>query len=142
MIAHTRINARAIIRKDDDVLVCRLEGKKNYFFPGGGVEFKEGIEAALRRELQEELGVRTLSATFIGGMENLFDNDGQPYHELNLVFSATIDDHSAESKEVGHIAFTWMPISQLISENVLPKQLVSAVVQWMKDGKTFWVGMG
>lgn len=141
MANHTRINVRAIIQHENNVLVCELAGKHHYFFPGGGVEFKEGAEAALRRELQEELGVKTLSAKFIGAVENLFDNDGSPYHELNLVFAATIDDHSAESKEVGHLAFTWIPIAKLESENVLPKQLVAAVVKWMEDGQMFWVGM-
>lgn len=137
----TRINARAIIRKDDTVLMCKIAGKGNFFFPGGGVEFKEGVVAALRRELMEELGVNAINASFIGGVENLFDQDGQPYHELNIFFTATIDNHSAESKEIGHLSFAWMPIANLERENILPKHLVTTVVQWLKDGKTFWAGL-
>ncbi len=138
---NTRINARAIIQHDGKLLLCRLEGKKYYFFPGGGVEFTEDVVEGLRREMQEELGVKLLSAKFIGGVENLFDNDGSPYHELNVLFDATIDDHSAQSKEVGHIEFSWMLITDLERENVLPKKLIAAVVQWLQDGKTFWVGL-
>lgn len=139
----TRINARAIIRQDGKVLVCRFLDKqaKYYFFPGGGVEFGEGVETALRRELQEELGAGVTTATFIGGVENFFDNDGQPYHELNLLFSVTIDTSNPHSAEVDYLAFSWMPVADLERENVLPKQLVAAVVQWLKDGQTFWVGL-
>lgn len=138
---HTRINVRAVITNNDKVLLCHfVEGKTYSFFPGGGAEFTEGAEVALRRELQEELGVETQDTTFIGAVENLFDQDGKPYHELNLVFTTSIKELNVTSKE-HHIAFTWMPIADLERENVLPKQLVGAVAEWFKDGKMFWVGL-
>lgn len=143
MPSTTRINARAVIQNDNKILLCHFvrKDKTYYFLPGGGVEFAEDVVTALGRELKEELGVKLLDAKFIGGVENLFDNDGKLYHELNLVFSVTIDDMNPQSKE-DHIAFSWMPIADLERENVLPKPLVSAVVKWMNDGQTFWVGLG
>ena len=122
----------------DKVLLAKFVDKTYFFFPGGGVEFAEGVEAALKRELHEELGANLLSTTFIGASEHLFDNAGTPYHELNVVFSARIEDHHVVSKEA-NLTFTWMLINDLERENVLPKELVAAVVQWTKDGKTFWI---
>ena len=88
----TRINARGVIGDGDKVLLATFVDKTYFFFPGGGVEFAEGVEAALKRELNEELGAILLSTTFIGASEHLFDNAGTPYHELNVVFSARIED--------------------------------------------------
>lgn len=138
---HTRINVRAIIKNNDKVLLCHFVDDRGYhFFPGGGVEFTEGAEAALRRELEEELGVEIKNPKFIGAVENLFQQGGQPCHELNLVFTTTLHEPNATSKEK-HIAFTWLPIAELERANVLPKQLVKAVVQWLEDGQKFWVGI-
>lgn len=56
----SRFNVRvyALIAADDRVLTVRenLPGGPAVKFPGGGVEFGEGPEDALRRELVEELG--------------------------------------------------------------------------------------
>ncbi|KAF1051256.1 MAG: 8-oxo-dGTP diphosphatase [Stenotrophomonas maltophilia] len=55
--------AAAVIRGDDDqVLIARRPEDKHqgglWEFPGGKVEADEPVEAALSRELQEELGIR------------------------------------------------------------------------------------
>lgn len=138
MPTHTRINARAVIQKDDKVLLCRAKDDGYFFFPGGGIEFCEGAEGTLRREMQEELGVKLLKATFIGVVENQFVDKGKPNHELNLVFSVTIDEAHPASLET-HIDFAWMDVDNLEGHNVLPKHLTLAVTQWLKDGKVFWV---
>lgn len=140
MSGQTRINVRAVIQKNNSILLCSLVDKRYFFLPGGGVEFGEGAIVALKRELQEELGVKPLSANFIGAVENLFEQEGKPSHELNLVFAAQIDNTNIVSQEV-HIAFSWMSGDRLEQENVLPKQMVTAVLRWIKNGKVFWVGL-
>ncbi len=142
MSSHTRINTRAVIQNDNKVLLCHFprSDKKYFFFPGGGVEFGEGAEEGLRREMREELGVNVLEPTFIGAVENVFPQDGKPCHELNVVFSSQIDNLQAVSQEE-HIGFIWMPIEDLEKENVLPQQMVFAVTKWLKDKKVFWVGL-
>ena len=75
---------------DDRIFVVeghdRLKGQTFYRPPGGGIEFGEISEAALRRELVEELDVEPTSAQYIGTLENVFTYDGQPGHEVVAVY--------------------------------------------------------
>ncbi|MCL2440213.1 MAG: NUDIX domain-containing protein [Treponema sp.] len=47
---------RAIILKDNKILMVFLGKTKEYKFPGGGVEENENPEEALKREVMEEVG--------------------------------------------------------------------------------------
>lgn len=50
--------------------------------PGGGVEFGEHADAAIRREFAEELGVTLDEADLLGVTENIFDAQGRRGHEI------------------------------------------------------------
>ena len=56
-----RVAAAVVLRRDGDVLLAQRPPGKVYAgyweFPGGKLEQGESVEAALRRELQEEIGV-------------------------------------------------------------------------------------
>ncbi|MDQ0726177.1 NUDIX domain-containing protein [Microbacterium sp. W4I20] len=54
---------------------------------GGGIEFGEPAEVALRREFMEELGVVLESASLLGIRENIFTYEGEPGHEIAHIFA-------------------------------------------------------
>jgi len=56
-----RHTARGIILKDHHILLVTGHGADFYWTPGGGVEDGESIIDTLRREIQEELGVKVSS---------------------------------------------------------------------------------
>ena len=139
MKQQTRIVARAVITKGDQVLLCYMKKSQHYFFPGGGVEFQEGAVNTLRREMQEELGANMLTAKFIGFVENHFTDGETLCDEPNLVFAVTIDTDNPISKE-DHISFSWIKINDIAKENILPVTLKLAVAEWLNNGQMFWVG--
>jgi len=59
MSGEPRIRVSAVLRWRDRILLCRHEkGSKEYWLlPGGGVNSGESLVDALRRELEEEVGI-------------------------------------------------------------------------------------
>ena len=58
---------------------------------GGGVEHGETALEAVRREVREELGATLLDAELLGVLENIFELDGEPGHEVVFVHTGRLD---------------------------------------------------
>ena len=129
---------RAVIRRENKILVCRRKDKDYYFFPGGHVEFGESAQKALVRELKEELDLPVQKVSFIGSMENVFNEDYKKKHEFNLVFDVQARDVRDKSAE-DHLEFHFFDLKRLAKERVLPIDLRDQVLKWLGDKKIFWV---
>lgn len=62
---------------------------------GGGIEFGEPSEAALRREFREELDVELGAVQLLGVIENIFEYEGAPGHEIVHVYGVESADFDA-----------------------------------------------
>lgn len=135
----TEIIARAVIRRDGQLLVARQRNKSWSFLPGGHVEPGEPVEVALVRELGEELGTEAKIAGFVGAVENSYIEDGTTHHEINLVFEVVITDTEPVSQE-DHLEFHWLPLNQLAEADVRPGALKNALVTAGDNRTRFWHG--
>ena len=96
------------VRRDDVLLVfeARDESKNETFYRplGGGIEFGEYGETAVRREMREELGVELRDVRYVATLENIYTAESRPGHEIVLVFEANLaDEHLyAVHEMVGH----------------------------------------
>lgn len=86
----------AVIRKGNKVLAMQgVDTAKNehfYRLPGGGIEFGEKAEEALKREMKEELGLDVIIQKQLGVVENLFEFNQKKGHEIVFVFEATLSE--------------------------------------------------
>jgi len=86
----------ALIESEGKLLVCqRRRGSKfelQWEFPGGKVEPGEALEAALARELQEELGVAALIGPEVHHLQHQYRQSGQPFELVFFAASAAPGD--------------------------------------------------
>ena len=122
--------ALAVPRRGDDVLVFEYHDPtkdQTFYRPlGGGIEFGETAESAVRRELREELGVDLLNVRRLGVLENIFHGFGRDGHEIAFVFGCQLADQTLYERDlVGEILddagtkVKWRPLSCFGSDGPL-----------------------
>lgn len=136
--------ARAVIldKIGGKILLCATKNKNHYYLPGGHIEFGESAAGALSRELLEETGRKTDSAqfSFAGASENVFTEEGEEHHEINLFFHVNgifSSDEKVASKE-DHILFEWVSLADLQRFPVLPKSLPLMFKEWSEGKEILW----
>ena len=110
----------ALIESGGKLLVCqRRRGARfelMWEFPGGKVHTGEALEAALARELREELGVRATIGSEVYRTQHTYAEMGEP---LELVFFTA----SAPAGDMRNLAFEqidWRGPQALPGMNFLP----------------------
>lgn len=107
-----RFVAAALILRGDEVLICQRKAGSpmglKWEFPGGKIEAGESPEQALRRELDEELGIQASIGTRIAHLRHTYRSGGA----VDLQFFAV---HSFEGELVNHIFedMRWSPLRDL-----------------------------
>ena len=88
--------AIGIFRRADQILVgFAYDALKNERYcrpPGGAIEFGERAADAFRREIREEAHAQINAVRLLGVLENTFELEGVPKHEIIFVFEASFTD--------------------------------------------------
>jgi ADP-ribose pyrophosphatase YjhB (NUDIX family) len=128
MPGQIRVLALALFRQEDRILVLEgydpVKGETFYRLPGGGVEFGEYGQAAIAREMREELGAEIECVRYLTTLENVFVYAGQKGHEVALLYEAAFVDRSfyARPEFLGResdgsiFKMLWKPLATLAAD--------------------------
>lgn len=87
-------NGKILVSKGYD----KVKNQTFYRCLGGGIEFLEKSDEALKREFLEELGIDITVKDFLGITENIFTFEGKEAHELVFFYSIDINDSDYKEK--------------------------------------------
>ncbi len=135
-----KLRVTGIIMNGDSVLLDKHSVDNKYRLPGGRVSINESSEDAIKRELEEEIGVIFDIDSFVGITEEFYINyEGIKTHCINLYYKAKFsnpeeinkiefdrleDDHGTS---VQH-GFKWVKLSDLESINLVPKEIKKCII--------------
>lgn len=120
-----RVISICVFRHGSNILVAEgFDEKKaeRFFRPiGGEVELGEKTAETISREIREELGQEIHHVKRLAVLENLFQYNGQPGHEIVFVFDAEFIDKSLyEMPEIPMNEDVWIGPARWIDLNMLP----------------------
>jgi 8-oxo-dGTP diphosphatase len=109
-----QLRVAAIILRQDQLLLVehRKHGQRYWVLPGGRLEGNETLDAALRRELTEELGV----AARVGRLVIVCESLAPDRHVVNLIFQAEIGesaDPHLDPRDPVLAGWQWVSVDQL-----------------------------
>lgn len=131
-----RSAARAIIMKNDSVLLVQMQNDDGEFFilPGGGQVHGETLVQAVKRECMEELGIEISVGRLVYtreyiGKNHQFDSRHNNFHQIEHVFICKIlndtqlgNGHEVDKKQTG---YRWIKIDKMSQYKVLPTSIKS-----------------
>ena len=131
---HFNLRAAALIVDDGHLLLHRAREHAIWSLPGGRVEPGEAASDAIVRELMEETGetVECQELAFI--VENFFDWQGVPVHEIGFYAWATLVSPRLRDKCRSHagieaenpLEYRWFSLGELPGVNLFPEFLRTA----------------
>lgn len=130
--------SRAVLLNKKKILVCKDKKNKNYFLPGGHVEFGEFSKDALLRELKEEVSLDIKKAELIGVVENFYTKKKEDFHEVNFFYYVTSNKREIKSNE-DHLDFFLFNKKEFSEKDVRPKEVKKAILSWIKNKKFFYI---
>lgn len=118
--------ARAIVLREDRMLLLFTERYNDFSLPGGGVDQDEDIHVALKRELEEETGARNIRVHAHYGFIEEYRPHWKPEYDLMHMTShffvcavaPELEGVRMERHEIANgMRPVWIPVSEALDHN-------------------------
>ena len=133
-----RTRSGIILIEDNKLAVIeRHRAERHYFaFPGGGVDEGETPEEAAVREAEEELGIQVVIKQKVADV--LINGNTQHYFLAEKIGgefgTGTGEEYGEYDPAHGTYLPLWMPLSDVLIKNVVPRELADLVVRSSLEG--------
>lgn len=130
-----RIRAAAAIVQEGALLLVRHEkdGRGYWMLPGGGVQWGEGIDAAVRRELIEETGLEVSTGELLFVKDTIHPEGAR--HMVHIVLRATVVGGELRPSQDPRVVETrWVPFSDLPAIDFRP-DVMPVLIQLLAEAE-------
>ncbi len=122
----TRLSIYGVAINDGSILLCRIApgypGARRWTLPGGGVEWGEHPEDALKREVCEETGLELDTYEFLGIDSKIYEDDRFPdgLHIIRLIYRTPLTGNPKVTEIDGSVdQVRWTPLTDLDTISVI-----------------------
>jgi 8-oxo-dGTP diphosphatase len=120
----------ALIIREDTILICQRTPDQNlplkWEFPGGKIEPGEAQEAALRRELEEELGIRATIGAKVATIRHTYGNGSAVELHFFVVSSFQGEIENRIFHDVRWVSKTDLPTYDFLEADIALVQDIAA----------------
>ena len=132
-LPRTRLSIYGVAINNGSILLCRIAtgypGEGRWTLPGGGVEWGEHPEDALRREVFEEAGLNVKIFEFVGIDSRVYEDDRYPdgLHIIRMIYRTPLAGEPQVTEIDGSVDDArWIPLTDL--GNITVVNLVEAAL--------------
>ncbi len=127
----------AVVMNGDKILFQKRKDDKSWALPGGKIEVLETTKEALKRELQEELGIKDITVgDIISVTENFFEWKGDKVHQYIFTHKVTFNDSKYNNIEGTFngiekgkdVIYTWIKKEDLPKHSIKPDYVVNQIL--------------
>lgn len=132
------LGVRAVVLDESDrVALVRHTYADHWYLPGGGVKKGESFEAALHRELDEEIALKNVQVERVLG---IYHSRREAKDDYIVIFAVRVDDGAAaesrraDAMEIDEVG--WFPLDRL------PEAVSPATARRLSEYRAGGIGLG
>lgn len=120
--------------KNDKLLMVNICDNGFYCLPGGHIHLGEDSVTAMKREINEEVGITVKSMKLVSLIENFFNGKKGLMHEVNYVYviepneDIETEDYDIVENDEGELKplhFKWCPLNEIDKVDFRPNTLIN-----------------
>jgi 8-oxo-dGTP diphosphatase len=107
-----KVTVKALIIKDNKVLLLQGGGRGWWELAGGKIEYGENLKEALARELKEELNVDDVLIGEIIEARTRINDIGEPLHMVFIIYSCKLPSNEFQISDE-HVDWKWASVEEV-----------------------------